>query len=129
MQKNFLIIACVLAVLAVILGAFGAHGLKPRLSPDQLGSFETGIRYQFYHAFALFITVFLFDKYSSGLAVYAGYAFTVGVVLFSGSIYLLATRELIGLSSYKWLGPITPLGGTFLIVGWLLLLVSVINHK
>ena len=124
MPRYFLFIACLFAMLAVILGAFGAHGLKPHLSATQLNSYEIGIRYQFYHAFAILASIWLADKLSSDLATYAAGAFTVGIVLFCGSLYLLSTRELIGLTSYKWLGPITPIGGTFFIIGWLLLCIA-----
>lgn len=122
MQKNFLLLACLFAALAVVLGAFGAHGLKTRITPDQLQTFETGVKYQFYHALALLAVGLLLQKYSSISIVYAGYCFAIGILFFSGSIYLLATRDFIGLTSWRWLGPITPLGGTFFIVGWLLLL-------
>jgi uncharacterized membrane protein YgdD (TMEM256/DUF423 family) len=121
-QKNFLLLACLFAALAVVLGAFGAHGLKTRITPDQLQTFETGVKYQFYHALALLAVGLLLQKYSSISIVYAGYCFAIGILFFSGSIYLLATRDFIGLTSWRWLGPITPLGGTFFIVGWLLLL-------
>jgi len=121
-QKNFLLLACLFAALAVVLGAFGAHGLKTRITPDQLQTFETGVKYQFYHALALLAVGLLLQRYNSIPIVYAGYCFAIGILFFSGSVYLLATRDFIGLTSWRWLGPITPLGGTFFIVGWLLLL-------
>lgn len=121
MQKFFLLLACFFAALAVVLGAFGAHGLKAHITPDQLQTFETGIKYQFYHAFALLAVGLLMQKYTSIPIVYAGYCFAIGILFFSGSVYLLATRDFIGLTSWRWLGPITPIGGTFFIVGWLLL--------
>jgi uncharacterized membrane protein YgdD (TMEM256/DUF423 family) len=120
MQKTFLLAGTFLAALAVILGAFGAHALKAKLTLDQLQIFETGVRYQFYHAIALVLLALFMDKISAGPAHIAGYTFIAGVLLFSGSIYLLATRELLGIDSWKsFLGPITPLGGLCLISGWL----------
>jgi hypothetical protein len=104
---------------AVVLGAFGAHGLRSKISPDQLQSFETGVKYQFIHALALLILGLLSDRLPSGGARFSFYLFAIGIILFSGSIYLLSTRELLGISSWKsFLGPITPLGGLCMIAGW-----------
>jgi len=128
MQKTFLLAGTLLGALAVILGAFGAHALKAKISLDNLQIFETGVRYQFYHALALLLLALLFDKISPGSAQIAGYCFIAGVILFSGSIYLLATRELFGIDSWKKiLGPITPLGGLSLISGWLLFFMAVLK--
>jgi len=128
MQKTFLLAGTLLGALAVILGAFGAHALKAKISFDNLQIFETGVRYQFYHALALLLLAVLFDKISPGPAQIAGYCFIAGVILFSGSIYLLATRELLGIDSWKKvLGPITPLGGLALISGWLLFFMAVLK--
>jgi len=128
MQKTFLLAGTLLGALAVILGAFGAHALKAKISLDNLQIFETGVRYQFYHALALLLLALLFDKISPGSAQIAGYCFIAGVILFSGSIYLLATRELLGIDSWKKvLGPITPLGGLALISGWLLFFMAVLK--
>lgn len=118
-----------MAALAVVLGAFGAHALKVRLSPEQLATFETGVKYQFYHAFAILFAALLLDKYQHAFINYAVYAFAAGTVCFSGSIYLLATRDLIGLTTYKWLGPITPIGGTLFIAAWILLFLAVWAQK
>jgi uncharacterized membrane protein YgdD (TMEM256/DUF423 family) len=104
---------------AVLLGAFGAHGLKARIAADQLQSFETGVRYQLFHALALLILGLLVGKLDQPALRYAAYCFIFGTVLFSGSIYLLSTHEITGLSLWKpVLGPITPIGGTLLIAGW-----------
>ena len=129
MQKNYIMFGCLMAALAVVLGAFGAHALKVRLSPDQLATFETGVKYQFYHAFAILFAALLLDKHQHAFINYAIYAFSAGILCFSGSIYLLATRNLIGLTTYKWLGPITPIGGTFFIVAWILLFLAVLAQK
>ena len=107
-------------MIAVILGAFGAHALKNLLIPERLATFETGVRYQFYHALALvFIGVW---QQTAGATLRtalgrAGILFSIGILLFSGSIYVLATRELHGFSGV-WLGALTPVGGLFFIAGW-----------
>ena len=97
MQKNFIMAGCVFAALAVALGAFGAHGLKSVLSPERLEIFETGVRYQFYHAFALLITGLAAHFYPNKLLKYAGYLFVIGILFFSGSIYLLACKNILKL--------------------------------
>lgn len=130
MQKIFLISGALLGGLAVILGAFGAHALKAKLSPESLQIFETGVRYQFYHALALLLVALLSDKMNSSSMNFTGYFFIAGVILFSGSIYLLATREILGIDSWKsFLGPITPLGGLCFVVGWILLLIAAIKNN
>jgi uncharacterized membrane protein YgdD (TMEM256/DUF423 family) len=116
MKRNFIVIAAVMAALAVILGAFGAHALKARLTADQLQTFEVGVRYHFYHAFALLLTGILYKEFSGKLLVWAGNLFIAGTVLFSGSLYLLSNIE-----GLKKLGMITPIGGVCFIAGWLLL--------
>lgn len=113
------------AGLAVLLGAFGAHGLRSKISPDQLESFETGVKYQFIHALALLILGLLTERLPAGGARWAYYLFTIGIILFSGSIYLLSTRDLLGIASWKsFLGPITPIGGLCLICGWIALFIA-----
>ncbi len=123
MRRTFFRTGAAFAFFAVIFGAFGAHALKEHLSPEQLTSFETGVRYQFYHAFALLILAQLMYKRKNKLIHYAGWLFISGTALFSGSIYLLALRDIVGFSA-GWLGPVTPIGGTLLIIGWALLFVS-----
>ncbi len=118
-----------MAAIAVGLGAFGAHGLKALLKAPQLQTFEIGVRYQFYHAFALLFTGLLVNKYPSKLMNLAGFLFVLGIICFSGSLYLLATHSIIGLNNYQWLGPITPIGGTFFIIGWLFLLLGIAGAK
>ncbi|HET7769100.1 MAG TPA: DUF423 domain-containing protein [Chloroflexota bacterium] len=100
------------ALLAVTLGAFGAHALRDRLSPDLLAIFETGVRYHFYHALALLAASYAASRWPDGAAPLAGWLFLAGIVLFSGSLYLLA------LTNTRWLGAITPLGGLAFIAGW-----------
>jgi len=119
MQKTFLITGSLLAGFAVLLGAFGAHALKSKLAVEQLQVFETGVRYQFYHALALLAVGLLADKFNSTSLNYSGYLFIFGIILFSGSLYLLSLKNLLGIESLKFLGPITPLGGLCFIAGWL----------
>lgn len=123
MRKTFFKIGVLFALFAVILGAFGAHALKEHLTPEHLSSFETGVRYQFYHAFALLMISLLMYKRKNKFIHYAGWLFTTGTLLFSGSIYLLALRPVLGFTG-SWLGPVTPLGGSLLIIGWAMLFVS-----
>jgi len=126
-QKTFLVIGSAIAALAVILGAFGAHALKEKFSPEQLQTFETGVRYQMYHAFALIIISFASEKLNAQLLNYSGYFFIAGIIFFSGSLYLLSAKNLLGIESWKFLGPITPLGGLSFIAGWITLLLSAIK--
>ena len=125
MQKTFGIIASVYGALAVILGAFGAHALKEKLDAYHLEIFNKGVQYQFYHVIALFAVVILSTKLQSKTLDFAGWFFTIGILFFSGSLYLLATRSLTGLNSLTpILGPITPIGGLCFVIGWVLLAVS-----
>ena len=123
MRKTFLRLGSLFAMTAVILGAFGAHALKDAIAPEQLDTFETGVRYQFYHALALLSVGLLLYWRKTNLLPWAGWLFVAGILLFSGSIYLLALRDLLQMN-VNWAGPITPIGGTLFILGWILLLVS-----
>lgn len=111
-------VGAILMFLAVGLGAFGAHGLKQRLTPDMLAIFETGVRYHAYHALALFAVAWLAEKNPASWANTAGWAFTAGIVVFSGSLYVLS------ISGVRWLGAITPIGGVAFLVGWILLFLA-----
>jgi uncharacterized membrane protein YgdD (TMEM256/DUF423 family) len=128
MQKHFLVLGAAFAALAVILGAFGAHALKSRLALEQLATFEVGVRYQMYHALALFVVAWLMEKMPGAGLVATGWLFVAGMVLFSGSIYLLSTRGLTGLENAGWLGPVTPLGGLCFIAGWISLAINVLKR-
>lgn len=108
-------------MLAVILGAFGAHGLEKTLDVKMLQRFHTGVEYQFYHAFALLATGLLREHYKHKLLDYAGYAYIIGILLFSASLYIYA------LTGITAIAIITPFGGTAFIVGWLLLLLFLIK--
>lgn len=124
-QKKLFFIGCLSAALSVALGAFGAHGLKSLLAAEQLQTFETAVRYQFYHSFALLFAAWVLGQYGSKWAQYAAYAFLCGILCFSGSLYLLANRSWLGIEGWTWLGPITPLGGLLFIIGWVCLAVAV----
>jgi len=119
MTKFFFLFGCVFSFLGVAFGAFGAHALKQRLSPEMLQIFEVGVRYQMYHAIALFIVAWVLYSWNVAGAAAAGWWFIAGIILFSGSLYALA------LSDMKWLGAITPLGGVSFLIGWLWLAWSV----
>ncbi|MFS4466471.1 DUF423 domain-containing protein [Maribacter sp. 2210JD10-5] len=113
-------------LLAVVFGAFGAHALKKRFTEEQLKSFETGVKYQMYHAIVLLMLGFNLNL-DTTLEKYMVYCFLLGVFLFSFSIYGLCLSASKG-RKLKFLGPITPLGGLFLVVGWSLLLYSFIRN-
>lgn len=129
MHKGFIIIASFLGALAVALGAFGAHGLKNYATPAMINTFETAVKYQFYHVFALSITGILYAYYPSPLLVMTGKFFIVGMSIFSGSLYLLTLFSILGQNQFKWLGAITPMGGLLLIVAWILMGISLLRYK
>lgn len=126
--KPAIISSAIFCLLGVIIGAFGAHKLKEIFNDaDLLNSFETGVRYQFYHAFALAFVGILYAFFPGQKMVYATWMFILGIILFSGSIYVLTilkSTQDIGLGK---LGLITPLGGTFFIVGWIFVLAAVLK--
>jgi len=115
MAKTFWVLGCLFGLLGVAAGAFGAHALRARLPADLLAVFETGARYQMYHALALLAVAWAVERWASGAAVAAGWAFVAGIVVFSGSLYVLA------LSGARWLGAVTPIGGAAFLAGWALL--------
>ncbi len=119
MQNKFIVSAAFLGALTVALGAFGAHALKQLVSEQALTTYETAVRYQFYHVFALAITGILYTNNPNKLIRNAGVFFMIGITLFSGSLYTLTYIAYSGNSSLSWVGPITPIGGLFLILGWI----------
>ncbi|MDO9185163.1 MAG: DUF423 domain-containing protein [Bacteroidia bacterium] len=134
MQKRFLIFGGFSAAMAVALGAMGAHFLKSKLesgliTETNLQTFETAVKYQFYHSIAIFMVVLLADRFNDKVFQKAGYCFMLGIVFFSGSLYLLSTANLLGLSSVKWVGPVTPIGGLFFITGWILLALAGLKKR
>lgn len=122
MHKFFLITGSLLGALSVALGAFGAHSLKKIISPEAVATFETGVRYQFYHTFALFLIAVLYEKFTNKWLVWAGNSFLAGIILFSGSLYLLALLNASSNVGLRKIGIITPFGGLFFIAGWLFLM-------
>lgn len=116
MQKLFLLTASISGAISVMIGAFGAHGLRKFLEANgRMDTFETAVKYQVYHSLALFLLGILMFHVQNRFLVLAGWSYILGILIFSGSLYLLC------LSGYRWLGAITPIGGLFLIGGWLLI--------
>ena len=121
MSKNYLTIACFLGALTVAMGAFGAHALKTMVDEHSLAIYDTAVRYQFFHTLALALTGLIAKTNSGKLIKYAGIYFMLGILFFSGSLYLLTLKAALGSEGFLWAGPITPIGGLFFIVGWILL--------
>jgi len=121
MDRAFALAGSVSALIAVAAGAFGAHTLRSRLAPDLLAVFETGVRYQMYHALALFVVAWAASRWPGVPIRAGGWLFIGGTVLFSGSLYLLA------LSGTRWLGAITPVGGLLFLAGWLSLAIGIVK--
>lgn len=122
-NRNILLAGAVFMALAVLLGAFGAHALKNVLSPEMLTIYHTGVEYQFYHALGLLIIGVIGFQIKSKLIGWAGILLTAGIILFSGSLYVLA------LSGIKGLGAITPIGGISFVAGWIILAIGIVKHK
>ncbi len=129
MYRTALILGTIFACLAVILGAFGAHGLKQIAAPEQIQIFETGVRYQLYHAFALLFTGVIYRSFAFQQIRFATIFFVAGIILFSGSLYLMTALKIQGKIGLGGLGIITPVGGVFFILGWLLLLLGLLRKK
>jgi uncharacterized membrane protein YgdD (TMEM256/DUF423 family) len=115
MERIFVVLGALSAGLAVAAGAFGAHGLRPRVTPELLAVFETGARYQMYHALGLLAVAGAAARWPGSGASLAGWLFVAGTILFSGSLYLLA------LGAPRWLGAVTPVGGLCFLAGWAVL--------
>ena len=123
MRKGFLLLAALSGFMSVAFGAFGAHGLKQIATPEMIAIFNLGVEYQFYHTFALFAVAFAGHWLPSRLIDWAGYLFMGGIVLFSGSLYAYA------ILGAKWTGPITPIGGFCLLLGWLFIALAVWRNR
>ncbi len=128
MNKRIIVIASVFGILAVILGAFGAHGLKQMVSAEALDTWHTAVQYQFYHTLAMLFLA-TFSRFKSRAINAASWFFTAGILLFSGSLYLISTKDLLNIENGSLLGPLTPIGGLFFILGWICLLVATIKNK
>ena len=122
MQRLFFAFGSGFALIAVITGAFAAHALKTRLSPDMFTTFEVAARYQMYHALGLIAVAWAASQWSSQLVAASGWLFVAGIVIFSGSLYILS------LTGIRWLGTITPIGGAAFIIGWGCLLWAIIRN-
>ncbi|RKD92876.1 DUF423 domain-containing protein [Mangrovibacterium diazotrophicum] len=120
-MKTILITAAVSLALAVVIGAFGAHGLKSKLSPEMMDVYKTGVEYHFYHALGLLLVGILSIQMPSSLINFSALFLFLGIVIFSGSLYVLA------ITGIKWIGAITPIGGLCFIAGWLLLVLAVLK--
>jgi uncharacterized membrane protein YgdD (TMEM256/DUF423 family) len=125
-QKTMLAAAALMGLTAVILGAFGAHTLRPYITPENLAIWEKGIQYQQYHALALFLCYLFLRQEPSALMRNAGICLILGIICFSGSLYLLATRSITNIPTII-VGPVTPIGGFFFIAGWCLILVQALK--
>ncbi|MCG6989312.1 MAG: DUF423 domain-containing protein [Gemmatimonadetes bacterium] len=115
MERRFFALGAIFGFLAVALGAFGAHGLRGRLTPNDMAVYETGVRFQMYHALALLAVAWAATRWPVGTLRLAGWLFVVGIVLFSGSLYALV------LTGHRALGAVTPLGGLSFLAAWALL--------
>jgi uncharacterized membrane protein YgdD (TMEM256/DUF423 family) len=125
MHRALLNTGAALAALAVILGAFGAHGLKAIVPSESVATFETGVRYHFYHSIALIAVGILYERFRNKWMKYAGYSFILGILLFSGSLYLLTFLKATNSVGLRGIGIITPFGGLFFIAGWISMLVAI----
>jgi len=122
MSKTILLSAAILLVLAVAIGAFGAHALKPRLTEEMMQVYKTGVEYHFYHALGLLLIGIFSTAWPSGWLNWSALLIGLGIILFSGSLYVMA------ITGIKWVGAITPLGGLSFTSGWVLLFVAVWKH-
>jgi len=128
MNKRIILTASFFGFVAVLLGAFGAHALKALVDGSSLEIWQKGVNYQFYHTFAL-LYLSTFARYRNKLINIAYFCFTFGIILFSGSLYLLATRNILQLDFVNLIGPITPIGGLLFVLGWIMLFFAAIKDK
>lgn len=127
MQKLFLTIGTLLGGLAVALGAFGAHGLRKIVGPETVATYQTGVQYQMYHALALLVVGLLSERLTNSFVHYSGFFFLGGIVLFSGSLYLIVSMQALNKTIPTPVGIITPLGGLLFILGWIFLLIGILK--
>lgn len=128
MNKQIILTASLFGVLAVIAGAFGAHALAAVLHPKQMDVWHTAVQYQFYHVFALLFLATL-TRFKNNMVLTTYYLFSSGIILFSGSLYLLACRDILGWGWLTMVGPVTPLGGLLFIAGWVTLAIAGYKNK
>ena len=129
MHKGFLKTAAILGALSVGLGAFAAHSLKSTISDYAVSIFETSVRYQFYHVFALLEAGILYKEFPNKFIKWAGKFFIAGIILFCGSLFVLTFIKGVVISGYDWVGAITPFGGLFFIAGWVCLFVGIFKNN
>jgi len=129
MHKGLLITASIMGALAVLIGAFGAHGLKAYASPQLLNTYETAVRYQFYHVFALALTGVLYKEFPVKGIVTSGKLFIIGMLIFSGSLYTMVLLGIAGYNQFNWIGAITPIGGVLFVLAWLILAFNIKGYK
>jgi uncharacterized membrane protein YgdD (TMEM256/DUF423 family) len=127
MHKLYLGLGASLAGLGVILGAFGAHGLKQLVGPETVNTYQTGVQYQMYHAFALMLVGILYERIPNNLLNWSGILFLAGIVLFSGSLYLLASFKAMNKVGVSGIGIITPIGGVLFVIAWVLLVIAIVR--
>lgn len=128
MERKWIVAGLLLLITGIILGAFGAHALKGLLAEEKLVSFETGVRYQLIHAVAFMAVPYIAKSFGANTK-WVFRLLVAGVLFFSVSIYLLTLRELWGMDALRYFGPVTPVGGVLLIVGWTALLIKVLQNK
>ncbi len=128
MNKKIIISAAIFGMLAVVFGAFGAHSLKKILTAAEMEIWHTAVQYHFYHTFAL-LFLSTFARFKNNIINFSFYCFLTGIILFSGSLYLMALKNVFHWESVSFLGPITPAGGLFFILGWLSLLLAAVKDK
>ena len=127
MNKTFLITAALLGAFTVALGAFGAHAIKERVNEYTLGIFETAVKYQFYHVFALMAAGILFQQFGNTWMLWSGRLFIAGIIIFCGSLYMLTYFLANNNEGMKWLGAVTPFGGLCFIAGWVCMAIAVMK--
>lgn len=123
MEKRFLLSGSILAFLGVVAGAFGSHILKKQIDSELLPVFETAIHYQMYHSLALILVAVVFKIYGGSWIIKAGWFFLAGIIIFSGSLYILS------LTGIKWFGAFTPFGGVSFLIGWVCLVIEAIKKN
>jgi len=128
MNKRIILTASFFGAIAVLLGAFGAHGLKATIDASSLEIWQKGVEYKFYHTFAL-LYLSTFARYRNKLINIAYFCFTFGIILFSGSLFLLATRSILNIPFVELIGPITPIGGLLFVLGWIMLFFAALKDK
>lgn len=129
MHRGYIKLGAFLGALSVLIGAFGAHLLKKYLAPDVLATFHTGVNYQFYHSLALIVTGILLKRYPNNMVMWAGRLFMLGIILFSGSLYLLTLMQSFKGMDLGAFGLLTPLGGLMFVGGWLALMLGIPSSK